>query len=112
MVPTAREGCCLEFDGPVVDAMSVDGRLTLANMVVEMGGACGLMACNDAVLDFVRARSSRSFVPAEADSDAIYQDHWTVDVSELEPHVACPPQHDNVVPLSQVAGTAVSMVFL
>jgi 3-isopropylmalate/(R)-2-methylmalate dehydratase large subunit len=105
-------GCCVEFDGAVVEAMGVDARLTLANMVVEMGGACGLMACNEAVLQFVRARADRPFEPVIADSDARYDAHWEYDLSGLEPHVACPPRHDNVVPLSQVVGRPITMVFL
>lgn len=105
-------GCCVEFAGPVVDAMGVDARLTLANMVVEMGGACGLMACNEAVLQFAKARADRPFEPAIADPDAVYHAYWEHDLSALEPHVACPPQHDNVVPLSEVAGRPVTMVFL
>lgn len=105
-------GFCVEFDGPVVDAMGVDGRLTLANMVVEMGGQCGLMGCSDALLEFVRPRADRPFEPVWADEGAHYQSHWVHDLDMLEPHVACPPRHDCVVPVSELAGTRVSVVYL
>ena len=105
-------GCCVEFAGSTVDQMGVDARLTLANMVVEMGGSCGLMACNPAVLDYAQARADRPFEAVQGDADAAYQAHWVHEVSKIEPHVACPPRHDNVVPLGEVAGTPITMVFL
>ena len=62
----------LEFSGPVIESMSMDGRFTLSNMAVEMGAKAGLIAPDKITMDWVRGRAGREFTPDVPDSDADY----------------------------------------
>ena len=56
-------GHALEFSGPAIDALSVEGRMTLCNMAIEFGAWTGMVAPNDDVFEFV---SGREFAPRGA----------------------------------------------
>ena len=101
----------LEFMGSTIDALSVDDRLTIANMVVECGGKAGLFAADEKTaaysgMDYEEVRWVR------ADEDACYEKVLRYAADDFEPYVACPPYVDNVKPLREVTGTQVSQVFL
>ena len=49
-------GCAVEFDGPVARALPVEGRMTLCNMITELGGRTGLVAPDASVADWLRGR--------------------------------------------------------
>jgi 3-isopropylmalate/(R)-2-methylmalate dehydratase large subunit len=106
-------GKAIEFYGPAVEALDLPGRITLSSMVTEMGGIVGLIAPSEQVLAYVRQRSGRPEVQGTyADADAQYVDEIVVDVSGLEPLIACPPKPDNVKTVREVAGTRVDSVFI
>ncbi|MCL7454042.1 MAG: aconitase/3-isopropylmalate dehydratase large subunit family protein [Anaerolineae bacterium] len=106
-------GQAVEFYGPAVEALDLAGRITLASMMTEMGGIIGLIPPSEEVLAFCRERSGRQDLEAiQADPDAVYTEEIEVDISGLEPLVACPPKPDNVAPVRQVAGTKIDSVFI
>lgn len=80
----------MEFDGPAIEAMSVGERMTVCNMAVEAGAKLGIMAPNEATLEYVKARTDIPFEVVSSDSDAQYHCERVYDVSQLEPTVACP----------------------
>jgi len=92
----------MEFHGPAVDALSVDGRLTMANMAVEAGAKAGIFRVDGKALSYITPRARRHFTVHEPDSDAVYAKVIEYDVSNLEPQVALPHSPANVVPVSQV----------
>lgn len=96
-----------EYVGEAIDALSVDERFTISNMAIEMGAKCGLMEADAKTAAWVKEHSRREFEPVSADSDAVYAQVKTYDVSKLEPQIAKPHTVDNVSPLSEVAGTPV-----
>jgi 3-isopropylmalate/(R)-2-methylmalate dehydratase large subunit len=102
----------LEFHGSAVPALTIDDRLVISNMAVEMGAKAGIFPADARTSDYLRDRSASPAVPVDADPDARYLREVVIDVSRLEPQVARPHQPDDVVPLSAVAGTRVDMVFL
>ncbi|MDW5563119.1 MAG: 3-isopropylmalate dehydratase large subunit [Methanomassiliicoccus sp.] len=102
----------LEIYGSVIDAMSVDARMTISNMVVEVGAKVGLMACDGRVRDYVRQRTNAPFKGVEASGSAIYDRVVREDLSDLPPQIAKPHQVDNVVDVDQVAGTELDQVFI
>jgi 3-isopropylmalate/(R)-2-methylmalate dehydratase large subunit len=106
-------GKAIEFYGPAVEALDLPGRITLSSMVTEMGGIVGLIPASKAVLDYCRERSGRADLQGiRADPDAAYVDDVVVDITNLEPLIACPPKPDNVKTVREVAGLRVDSVFI
>jgi 3-isopropylmalate/(R)-2-methylmalate dehydratase large subunit len=106
-------GQAVEFYGPAVDALDLAGRITLSSMMTEMGGIIGLIPPSEEVLAFCRGRTGRDDLAAmQADPDAEYTQEIVIDVSGLEPLIACPPKPDNVKAVREVAGTKVDSVFI
>jgi 3-isopropylmalate/(R)-2-methylmalate dehydratase large subunit len=102
----------LEFLGPAAAAMSIEERMVLSNMSVEMGAKAGIFLADHRTGAYLRSRTSESFTPVEPDRDARYAREITLDVSSLEPQVARPHQPDDVAPLAMSVGTPVDMVFI
>jgi 3-isopropylmalate/(R)-2-methylmalate dehydratase large subunit len=106
-------GQAVEFYGPAVEALDLAGRITLASMMTEMGGIVGLIPPSEEVLAYCRERTGQAdFLAIAADAGAQYTAEIEVDISGLEPLVACPPKPDNVKPVRDVAGTHVDSVFI
>jgi len=102
----------LEFAGPVAEAMSIDERMVLSNMSVEMGAKAGMFGADDRTAEYLRGRTPDAWQAVDADRDARYARTITLDVSALEPRIARPHDPDNVVPLAEASGTRVDMVFI
>jgi 3-isopropylmalate/(R)-2-methylmalate dehydratase large subunit len=106
-------GKAIEFYGPAVEALDLPGRITLSSMVTEMGGIVGFIPPSKAVSDYCRERSGRADVQGVcADPDAVYVEEVVVDITNLEPLIACPPKPDNVKTVREVAGLRVDSVFI
>ena len=106
-------GQAVEFYGPAIDALDLPGRITLASMMTEMGGIIGLIPPSEEVLAYCRGRTGRdTFAAIHADPDASYTEEIEIDISNLEPLIACPPKPDNVKTVREVAGTRVDSVFV
>lgn len=106
----------LEFGGPVIDALGVEGRLTMANMAIEAGAKVGLFPVDAVTLAWCAARG-HAVAPdlaagLAADADATYASVVRLDVTDLEPVVACPHLPSNVRPVSEVKDVAVQQVII
>ena len=102
----------LEFGGSTIRDMTVDGRMVLCNMAVEMGAKVGIIEPDQKTLDYVKGRTDKPFKPVKSDPDATYEKVVDVDVSDLEPQVAVPHSVDNVKPVSEVEDTEVDQAFI
>jgi 3-isopropylmalate/(R)-2-methylmalate dehydratase large subunit len=102
----------LEFSGSTIRDMSVDGRMVLCNMAVEMGAKAGIIEADQKTIDYVKARTDKPFKPVKSDADATYERVVDVDVSDLEPQVAVPHSVDNVKPVSDVEDIEVDQAFI
>ncbi len=102
----------LEFDGPTIDALPVEARLTMANLAIEAGAKCGLFAADAATLAYCRAAGRSSDTLIAPDSGAVYEQELTCDVSGLEPLVACPHLPENVKPVSEVKNVPINQVII
>ncbi len=91
----------MEFTGEAINALSMDGRFTMANMAIEAGGKAGIFRADDKLKQYVESRAKRSYNIYEPDSDATYAQTIEFDVSNLEPQVAFPHLPSNVKPVSQ-----------
>lgn len=102
----------IEFYGPAVSALSMDGRFTICNMVVELGAKCGFMPVDKKTVDYLSKRTRKRYKVYAADSDSRYVNVKEYDVSKIEPSVAKPHTVDNYATVSQLKGTAIQEAFI
>jgi len=102
----------LEFAGPTIGDMGVDGRMVLCNMAVEMGAKTGIIEPDETTLNYVKSRTKEPFKPVKSDLDATYKKVLNVDVTDLEPQVSCPHSVDNVKPISEVDKVEIDQAFI
>ena len=102
----------MEFRGSIIKQLPLDERLTLANMAIECGAMCGLIAADEVTNDYVSSRTSVGFEDAIADPDAEYEAVYKFDLSHLEPQVARPPKPDQVVNISQLEDVLITKAFI
>lgn len=102
----------LEFGGEVIDALSVEGRMTMANMAIEAGGKVGLFAADAKTLDYCKAHGRPGESMIAPDPGAQYIQELTCDVSSLSPQIACPHLPDNVHPIEDIGQVRVDQVVL
>ncbi|MEW6426349.1 MAG: 3-isopropylmalate dehydratase large subunit, partial [Bacillota bacterium] len=91
----------MEFTGPAIAKLSMDGRFTMANMAVEAGAKNGIVPPDEITREYVQGRVKRSSRFYGSDPDAEYAKVYEYDVSELEPVVAFPHLPENVRPVSR-----------
>ncbi len=94
----------LEFGGATIDALSVEGRMTIANMAIEAGGKCGLFPVDAKTLEYAKAHGRTGDKELAPDPGAEYERVLQIDAATLEPQVACPHLPENVKPVREVAG--------
>ena len=102
----------IEFAGPTIGNMSIDGRMVLCNMAVEMGAKTGIIEPDETTLNYVKSRTTKPFKPVKSDRDATYKKVLDVDVTDLEPQVSCPHSVDNVKPISEMDKVEVDQAFI
>ncbi|MCC7575278.1 MAG: 3-isopropylmalate dehydratase large subunit, partial [Methanomethylovorans sp.] len=102
----------MEFYGQAISELSISGRMTLCNMVIEMGAKAGIVPADKITFDYLQGRAVEGYEPVYADEDAIYVKEFEINASDLEPQVALPHQVDNVVGISEVPQTKVDQVFI
>jgi 3-isopropylmalate/(R)-2-methylmalate dehydratase large subunit len=86
----------MEFTGEAISNLSMDGRLTMANMAIEAGAKNGIIAPDDKTIEYVRGRAKRPWKIYRSDDDAIYSELVEIDVTKLQPQVAFPHLPSNV----------------
>lgn len=101
----------LEFCGTTVDALSIDARLTIANMTVECGAKAGLFA-PDAKTCAYSGVAMRDVAWLRFDDGAAYEQVLHYKAEELVPSLSCPQSVDNIHPVSEYEGLPVDQVFL
>jgi 3-isopropylmalate/(R)-2-methylmalate dehydratase large subunit len=110
------DGCTyksVEFYGDTIDNLSISERMTMTNLAMEMGVKCAFVPPDAKTREYLAGRArDRRYEEVHADPDAVYSKELDVDVSELEPMVACPHEVENTKPVGQVAGTRIDQVFL
>ena len=104
-------GKIYEYTGPGTLELEVEDRVTIANMGAELGATSSIFPADDLVRRFMKAQGREDeFVPMEADEGCEYDGEITIDLSSLEPLIACPHQPDNVTTIRQVEKKKVQQV--
>jgi 3-isopropylmalate/(R)-2-methylmalate dehydratase large subunit len=102
----------IEFAGPAVGALSMEGRLTMANMAIEAGAKAGLFAVDDTTLAYVEGRAARSYNSYQADPDASYARLIEIDASQIEPQVAFPHLPENSRAVGQAGNVPIDQAII
>ena len=104
-------GAIVEWGGPGIDTLTVPERATITNMGTELGATTSIFPSDRRTREFLAAQGrEEDFLPLESDKDAVYDRVIPIDLSTLEPMVACPHSPDNVVAVSSLKGTGVQQV--
>jgi 3-isopropylmalate/(R)-2-methylmalate dehydratase large subunit len=112
----------MEFRGPVVDAMTMESRMTLTNMAIEAGGTSGICMPDQVTVEYLWPFISDRYPSRDAaladfrkwcsDDDASYEKVYDIDVSNLEPLVTYGYKPDQVKTVTEMAGTPIDQVYL
>jgi 3-isopropylmalate/(R)-2-methylmalate dehydratase large subunit len=102
----------MEFAGEAIEALSMDGRFTMANMAIEAGAKAGIFGVDNKTQLYVKSRAERPYLVYEPDNDAGYSKVIEYDVSDMEPQVALPHSPANVRPVSQVENVEIDQVVI
>ena len=104
-------GVLMEWGGPGVSMLSVPERATITNMGAELGATTSIFPSDEQTRRFLISQGRiRDYTPLCADEDACYERTIEIDLSELEPMIACPHSPDNVVPVRERKGIKVDQV--
>ncbi|MDD5166774.1 MAG: 3-isopropylmalate dehydratase large subunit [Candidatus Omnitrophica bacterium] len=104
----------IEFAGPVIDKLDMDGRFTICNMVVEMGAKAGFMPQDKFTLTWLERRGIKSskIKPVSADKDASYDKILEFDISKLSPQVSRPHSVDTAVSADKLKNVKIDEAYL
>jgi 3-isopropylmalate/(R)-2-methylmalate dehydratase large subunit len=102
----------IEFAGSTVEALTMDGRLTMANMAIEAGAKTGLFAVDDVTHAYVEGRATRPYNIFDADADATYSQVLEIDASRIEAQVAFPHLPENARPVQQAGEVRIDQAII
>ncbi|HEX9078743.1 MAG TPA: aconitate hydratase [Desulfuromonadaceae bacterium] len=106
-------GKIIEYYGPGVETLSVTDRATIGNMGAELGATTSVFPSDLRTREFLEAQGrGDAWQPMAADPDAAYDEHDEIDLSALEPLIACPSSPDNVKRVAEVEGVKVDQVIV
>lgn len=106
------EGATVEYAGEYVEALSLDGRQTLANMSTETGAASSYIEPDETLTEYLETAVEAEYTIYTTDPDANLAERYALDVSDLSPKVAYPHSPSNVRDVSKAAGIEIDRFFL
>ncbi|MCI5195222.1 MAG: aconitate hydratase [Candidatus Electrothrix sp. AW5] len=106
-------GYIMEYFGPGVAELSLTDRATITNFGAELGATSSVFPSDENTRKYLAAQGrEEQWQELVADADAAYDEVLEIDMSTLEPMIACPSSPDNVVKVSEVAGKPVAQVLV
>ncbi len=108
----------MEFTGPAIKRLPMDGRFTMCNMAIEAGAKSGIIEPDGLTSKYIRSVHSSQCSAVDSkkiyksDKDAKYCAVKEYDVSKLQPQVACPHLPDNVRPVSRLKGIKIDQAVI
>lgn len=92
----------MEFTGDGIANLSMDDRFTIANMAIEAGGKNGIFPVDDLAVAYMKEHGTREYKIYEADTDAVYDEEYTIDLGALRPTVAFPHLPENTKTIDEI----------
>jgi aconitate hydratase len=106
-------GKVIEYYGPGVETLSATDRAIIGNMGAELGATTSIFPSDSRTREFQEAQQrGASWRPLAADPGCSYDEYEEIDLSLVEPLIACPSSPDNVVPVADIAGLKVDQVLV
>jgi len=102
----------MEFCGDGLSSLSIDDRFTIANMAIEAGAKNGIFEVDDITLDYCKDRVKKDFLIFSADEDAEYDEVIDIDLSKIEPTVACPHLPENTKNASELSDVKIDQCII
>jgi 3-isopropylmalate/(R)-2-methylmalate dehydratase large subunit len=102
----------MEFTGDGVKNLTIDDRFTICNMAIEAGAKNGIFPVDEKTLEYVKAHSEKKPIIFEADSDAVYEKVYDIDLSKIEPTVAFPHLPSNAKTFKEIGDIAINQVVI
>jgi len=100
----------IEYGGPYVEQLSIEDRMLFPLMSIDLGAKASFINPDEKTAAYARSFSRfKDFEMMKNDSHVKYERVVDIDVSKLEPQVACPPTVGNVKPLSEVEGVRIDL---
>ncbi len=102
----------MEFVGDAVDQLSMESRMTMANMAIEAGAKNGIFIPDQKTADYVDPRAKRPYRFYSSDEGACYAEVVEIDASKIEPQVAFPHLPSNAHPISEVENIPIDQAII
>ena len=104
-------GKIIEYGGPGVATLTVPERATITKMGAELGATTSIFPSDDVTRGFLKAQSrEEDWVELKADDDAVYDEVYEINLSELKPLAACPHSPDNIKSIDEIGAKKVDQV--
>ncbi|MBE6749788.1 MAG: aconitate hydratase [Ruminococcaceae bacterium] len=104
-------GAIIEWGGEGIKTLSVPERATITNMGTELGATTSIFPSDEITKAFLEAEGrGEDYIELSSDADAVYDKVIDINLSELEPLIACPHSPDNIVTVASLQGTKVDQV--
>ena len=102
----------LEFVGPALKEIDVEARLCMSNMAIEAGAKCGLFPADELTLDYCRSHGVPAPQQISGDDNSEAERVVTMDITDMEPVVACPHLPENTRPVSELKDKKIDQVVI
>ncbi|MBP3327908.1 MAG: 3-isopropylmalate dehydratase large subunit [Clostridia bacterium] len=102
----------MEFCGEGVHTLSVSERLCMANMAIEAGGKNGIFEVDDKTIEFIKEAGGKEPTIYKADDDAVYDETYVIDLSEIRPTVAFPHLPENTRTFDEIGEVKIDQVVI
>ena len=102
----------MEFTGEGVGSLTVFDRLTISNMAIEAGAKNGIFEVDEQTVAYIKERSDREFKVYKADEDAVYDEVYEIDLSEITPTVAFPHLPENTKTFDEIGDIKIDQVVI
>ena len=100
----------IEYAGPYIEQLSIEDRMLFPLMSIDLGAKASFINPDDKTVAYARSVSKfKDFEMLANDPNGKYERVVDIDVSKLEPQIACPPTVGNVKPISEVEGVAIDI---
>ena len=102
----------VEYVGDAIHGLSMDERMAITNMAVEMGAKVGLMPTDEVTKEYLEKQGIVDYPVYKSDEDAVFCGEYSYQAEELKPQVACPHGVDQVTDAENVRNTVIHQAYL
>ncbi|MGI5932068.1 MAG: 3-isopropylmalate dehydratase large subunit [Eubacterium sp.] len=102
----------MEFTGDGIQYLNMDDRFSIANMAIEAGGKNGIFPVDDITRAYLKEHCAQEYTEYTADEDAVYEETYTINLSELKPTVSFPHLPENTHTIDEVGDVRIDQVVI